>query len=301
MKVLVTGGSGFIGRALCETLAARGDRIVALLRRPAAAGHLPPGVERIQWDASSAPPPRAFDGVDTVVHLAGESVAQRWTAERKRRLRASRVDGTRNLVTALAALERRPRVLVSASAIGIYGDRGEETVSEESAPGHDFLADVCVAWEEEARQAEALGLRVTLLRIGVVLGEGGGALARMLVPFKLGLGGPIGSGRQWMSWVHRDDVVGCVLHALDQPAATGALNVTAPEPVRNLEFTRTLGAVLRRPTLFPVPGFALRLGFGEMAGVLLGGQRVLPARTTASGYSFRFPALAPALRDILRR
>lgn len=301
MKVLVTGGSGFIGRALCGALAARGDAIVAPLRRPGSAGQLPAGVERIQWDASAAPPPRAFDGVDAIVHLAGESVAQRWTAAHKRRIRDSRVDGTRRLVDALAALEPRPGVLVAASAIGVYGDRGDEIVTEESAPGRDFLAEVCVAWEGAARRAEALGLRVALLRIGVVLGPGGGALARMLPPFKLGLGGPVGSGRQWMSWVHRDDVVGLVLHTLDQPAATGALNATAPKPVRNREFTRALGTVLRRPTLLPLPAFALRFAFGEMAALLLGGQRVLPARTQASGYAFRFPALDPALRQILAR
>jgi uncharacterized protein (TIGR01777 family) len=301
VKVLVTGGSGFIGHALCHALVGRGDAVVALLRRPGAVDQLPAGTERIQWDASALPPAPAFDGVDAVVHLAGENVAQRWTATRKQRIRTSRVDGTRRLVDALAALAHRPRVLVAASAIGFYGDRGEETISEDSSPGRDFLAEVCVAWEAAARRAESLGMRVVVVRIGVVLGVEGGALARMLPPFKLGLGGPVGNGRQWMSWVHRDDVIGLVLHALDRPAVTGALNATAPEPVRSRDFARALGTVLRRPAVLPVPAFALRLAFGEMATVLLGGQRVLPVRTQANGYVFRFATLEPALRHILQR
>jgi uncharacterized protein (TIGR01777 family) len=300
MKIVVTGGTGFIGQALCEALAARGDSLVALLRQPGSAGALPAGTERLQWNATAEqPPPRAFAGAGGIVHLAGENVARRWSPERKRRIRESRVAGTRHLVEALAALDERPRVLVSASAIGIYGDRGDETLTEESPPGSDFLAEVCVEWEEAAERAAALGVRVVRVRIGVVLDSSGGALARLLTPFKLGLGGPVGNGRQWMSWVHRADVVGLILHALDQPAAAGALNATAPEPVRNRDFARTLGAVLRRPALVPVPALALRLAFGEMATVLLGGQRVLPARAEASGYRFRFPALEPALRHIL--
>ena len=300
MKIVVTGGTGFIGQALCETLAARGDSLVALLRQPGSAGTLPPGTERIQWNSTAGPPPpRVFAGVDGVVHLAGESVARRWTPERKRRIRESRVAGTRHLVEALAALDERPRVLVSASAVGIYGDRGDETLTEESPPGGGFLAEVCAEWEEAAERAAALGVRVARLRIGVVLDAGGGALDQLLPPFTLGLGGPVGSGRQWMSWVHRADVVGLILHALDQPAAAGALNATAPEPLPNRDFARTLGAVLRRPALVPVPALALRLAFGEMATVLLGSQRVLPARTEASGYRFRFPALEPALRYIV--
>lgn len=300
MKIAVTGGTGFIGQALCETLAARGDSLVALLRQPGSAGTLPPGTERIQWNSTAGPPPPcAFAGVDGIVHLAGESVARRWTPERKRRIRESRVTGTRHLVEALAALEERPRVLVSASAIGIYGDRGDETLTEESPPGRGFLAAVCVDWEEATARAAALGVRVTRVRLGVVLDAGGGALAQMLIPFKLGLGGPTGSGRQWISWVHRADVVGLILHALDQPAAAGALNATAPEPVPNRDFARTLGTALRRPARMPMPALALRLAFGEMATVLLSSQRVLPARTEASGYRFRFPVLEPALRHIV--
>jgi uncharacterized protein (TIGR01777 family) len=300
MKIVVTGATGFVGRGLCETLAARGDSLVALTRQPGSAGTLPPGTERVEWRPGVRPlPPQVFAGVDAIVHLAGESVVQRWTPERKRRIRESRVTGTRQLVEVLAAIEERPRVLVSASAIGIYGDRGDESLTENSPPGGGFLADVCVEWEAAAECAAALGARVVCLRIGVVLDAGGGALARLLTPFKLGLGGPIGSGRQWVSWVHRADVIGLILHVLDQPTAAGALNATAPGPVRNCDLARTLGAVLRRPALVRPPAFMLPLVLGEMASVLLGSQRVLPVRTEASGYRFRFPALEPALRHII--
>ena len=297
MKIAVTGGTGFIGRGLCETLAARGNSLVALLRQPGSAGTLPPGTERVEWRSGAGPPPpQVFAGVDAIVHLAGEGVARRWTPERKRRIRQSRVTGTRHLVEALAAIEERPRVLVSASAIGIYGDCGDETLTEESPPGGGFLAEVCVEWEAAAERAAALGVRVVRLRIGVVLDDGGGALAQLLTPFKLGLGGPINGGRQWISWVHRADVVGLILHALDQSAVAGTLNATAPGPVRNRDFARTLATVLRRPAFVPLPAFMLRLVLGEMASVLLGSQRVLPVRTEASGYRFRFPALESALR-----
>jgi len=300
MKIVVTGGTGFIGRGLCETLAARGNSLVALLRQPGSAGTLPPGTERVEWRSGAGPPPpQVFAGVDAIVHLAGEGVARRWTPERKRRIRQSRVTGTRHLVEALAAIEERPRVLVSASAIGIYGDCGDETLTEESPPGGGFLAEVCVEWEAAAERAAALGVRVVRLRIGVVLDDGGGALAQLLTPFKLGLGGPINGGRQWISWVHRADVVGLILHALDQSAVAGTLNATAPGPVRNRDFARTLATVLRRPAFVPLPAFMLRLVLGEMASVLLGSQRVLPVRTEASGYRFRFPALESALRHII--
>jgi uncharacterized protein (TIGR01777 family) len=301
MRILVTGASGFVGRALCQALAARGDRLVVLLRQPGSAGGLPPGTERVQWDAMTGPPPeRALAGVDAIVHLAGETVSQRWTVERKRRIRDSRVLGTRHLIDAVEHRSDRPRTLVNASAIGIYGDRGDETLAEGSPPGNGFLAELCAAWEAEARRAEGLGLRVACLRLGVVLGREGGALPRMLPPFKVGLGGPIGGGEQWMSWIHRDDVVGLVLHALEVASVTGALNATAPEPVRNRDFATTLGRVLSRPAVLPVPAPVLRLVFGEMASVLLGSQRALPERTQASGFRFHHPSLEAALRDILR-
>ena len=300
MRVLVTGATGLVGRALSDALAARGHAIVALSRHPGSAGALPPGTERIQWDALAAPAPaRAFADVDAIVHLAGETVGQRWTAARKRRIRDSRVIGTRNLLAPLAALAPRPRVLVCASAIGIYGDRGEETITESSPPGSGFLPALCTEWETAAMGAEGLGLRVVRLRIGVVLAADGGALGRLLVPFKLGLGGPVGHGRQWVSWIDRTDVVGLALHAIENPDATGAWNATAPEPVRNADLARALGAVLRRPAILPTPAFALRLAFGDMAEVLLGGQRVLPARAEASGYAFHQRSLEPALRAIL--
>ena len=300
MRVLVTGATGVIGRALCDALAARGDTIVALSRQPGSAATLPPGTERVQWDALAGPAPaRGFAGVDAIVHLAGETVAQRWTTERKRRIRDSRVTGTRNLLAPLAGLAARPRVLVSASAIGIYADRGDETLTERSPPGTGFLATVCEEWEAAATAAETLGIRVVRLRIGVVLAAEGGALARLLPPFRLGLGGPVGSGRQWVSWVARDDVVGLALHALDHPELAGALNATAPEPVRNVDLARTLGAVVHRPAILPAPAFALRLAFGEMAEVLLASQRALPAAAVAAGYVFRQPRLEPALRAIV--
>ncbi len=300
MKVLVTGATGFIGRAVAAALAARGDRLVVLARQPGSTP-LPPGTERVQWDAAAPPPRSAFDGVDAVLHLAGETIAQRWTPERKQRIRRSRVDGTRHVVDAILGLDTPPRALVSASAVGIYGDRGDEILSEASAPGAGFLADVCRDWEAEAARAAGERTRVVQLRTGVVLDAGGGALAPLLPLFKLGLGGRIASGRQWMSWVHRDDAVGLVLHALDRDDLRGPIDVTAPEPARNADFTRALAAALHRPAFFPVPASVLRVALGEAAEMLVGGQRVIPERALATGFRFRHPTLAAALRAIVER
>lgn len=276
MKVAVTGATGLIGRHLLTTLVAEGHEALAIPRR--------------------APAPLS----DAVVHLAGEPVAQRWTAESRARIRDSRVEGTRRLVESLSKLPQPPNVLVCASAIGYYGDRGDETLIEQSSPGHDFLAQVCTAWEKEAAAAEALGVRVVRLRIGVVLARDGGALASMLPPFRFGVGGKLASGRQWMSWIHIDDVTGLIAHALNAPIS-GAMNATAPEPVRNSEFTEVLARVLHRPAIFPVPAFVLRLAFGEMSEILLAGQRVLPKAAEAAGYRFQFTSLQPALADVLLR
>lgn len=297
MTVLVTGATGFIGRALVKALRARGDEVRALVRNPAAA-RAQLGTDAFPWDDGKPVPADAIEGVDAVVHLAGEGIAdKRWTAARKKRLRDSRIDGTRHVVEAIAAASPRPKVLVSGSAIGFYGDVPEGDVTEGVSAGKDFLAEVCQAWEAEARKAESLGVRVVLLRTGIVLGAGGGALAKMLLPFKLGAGGPMGSGRQWMSWIHLDDEVGLVLHALDTAGVSGPVNATAPAPARNRDFARALGRALHRPAFAPAPGFALKLLLGEMAGVvLLTGQRVLPAKAEASGYAFRHPTLEGALK-----
>lgn len=298
MQILITGGTGFIGDRLIPRLTAAGNRI-RLVGRKARLG-LPTGVEFKMWDAMSGPPPmEVLSGIDAVVHLAGEPVSQRWTPEIKRRIRESRVQGTRNLLEGLSRMEKKPEALVCASAIGYYGDRGEETLDETSPAGGGFLPQVCVAWEEEARKAEPLGIRTVTLRIGIVLGKEGGALRQMLLPFQAGVGGRLGSGQAWMSWIHVEDMVELIGFSLENQTLRGALNATAPNPVRNAEFTQVLAAVLRRPALFPVPEFVLKLLFGEMAGIILASQRVVPAAALAQGYAFRYPALSAALRDLL--
>jgi len=275
MRVTVVGASGFIGRHVSAALRNRGDEVVEASLR--------------NVDAAT----QACEGSDAIVQLAGAPVTTRWTARAKDDIRRSRVDATRALVDALAQLRTRPKVYVSASAVGYYGASETATFTESSPPGSDFLAEVCAGWEREASRAEELGMRVACIRTGVVLGHGGGALARLLPIFKLGLGGVIGSGRQWNSWIHIDDVVGIYLLAIDR--AQGALNATAPEPVRNVDFTWALASTLHRPAFLPVPSFALRTLFGEGANILTTGQRVLPERTLSLGYKFHYPQLAPAL------
>ena len=301
-KIWITGATGFVGRALIKELTEAGEAAAAFSRDPAkASSEL--GVEAARWDPMAGVlDPEALAGARAVVHLAGESVAEgRWSEAKKARIMDSRVRGTEAVVSALAALpaEKRPPVLVSASAVGYYGDRGDEELTEESAPGSDFLAEVCKAWEREARKAEALGVRVVCLRIGIVLGEDGGALSKMLTPFKLGVGGRLGSGQQWMPWIHRDDLVGLIRFAIDQGALSGPVNAAAPKPVINRDFTSILASALHRPAFLPAPGFGLRLALGEFAEVLLGSQRVLPERALEAGYSFRFPQLEGALAAIL--
>jgi uncharacterized protein (TIGR01777 family) len=300
MRVAVTGATGTIGRALVAELVQRGDEVTALSRDPAAADL---GVETLGWPdpKRERPPAGAFHGRDAVVNLLGETLAQRWSDEAKREIRESRVLATRNLVAALATLPEgeRPRTLVSQSAAGWYGPRGDESLDEDQPAGDDFLAGVVRDWEAEARKAP--GMRVVLTRTGVVLSPRGGALEKMMPFFKLGIGGPVAGGKQYVPWVHMDDVVGAILFCLDSEAASGPVNVTAPEPVTNREFSRTLGRVLRRPAFAPVPGLAVKALYGEMATIVTTGQRAVPQRLTELGYEFRRPDLEAALRDATGR
>lgn len=298
MKILVTGSTGLIGSALVSFLTTEGHSVVRLVRsRPK------PGGFEFEWDpVAGVVDSTALVGIDAVVHLAGESVAERWTEEKKARIRDSRVKGTRVLAEALAKPLQPPKVLVCASATGYYGDRGEEILREESASGSGFLAEVCREWEAAAEPAVQKGIRVINLRIGIVLSPEGGALAKMLFPFKMGMGGVIGTGKQYMSWITLDDLAGVIYHALITDTLQGPINAVAPHPVTNNEFTKTLGKVLGRPTLFPMPAFAARLAFGEMADeLLLASTRVEPARLLATGYTFRYPQLEGALRHLLRK
>jgi uncharacterized protein len=297
MTIAITGASGFIGRRLMKALTS-GNHTVRVLSRHAGT-NLPPGVQLYVWDAlKGQPPEESLEGADAVVHLAGEPIAQRWNDEVKQKIRESRATGTRNLVQALSTLRQRPAVLVCGSAIGYYGSRGEEVLTESSAPGSGFMAEVCVAWEKEADLAESLGIRVVKVRTGVVLGANGGALAKMLPPFKAGIGGKMGHGDQWMSWIHLDDLVGLIQHAISGPVR-GPVNGTAPNPVTNADFTKALGHGLGRPAIVPMPAFTLKLLFGEMSEVMLASQRVLPKAAEAASYTFRYPTLEPALENIL--
>ena len=297
MRALVTGATGLIGRALIDRL----GHAVVLTRDAERAKRKLPTVESHAWSPEAGPPRAgALDGVDVVFNLAGEPVAEgRWTADKKRRIRDSRVLGTRNLVAGLAALEKRPQVLVSASAVGYYGDRGDEEISETSPAGRGFLAEVCAEWEHEALAAADLGLRVVCVRIGIVLAQGGGALAKMLTAFRLGAGGKLGDGRQWMPWVHLDDVVGILLHASQDARIRGAMNAVGPRPVTNADFTRALAQALHRPAFLTVPKTALRLAFGEMGEILTDSQRVFPKVAEQTGYAFKHADLGLALRAAL--
>ncbi len=293
MRITLTGATGFLGRTLVQRLSANGHSICLLTRKPVTG--LAENVEIFMWDPPRvAPPAESLEMSDAVIHLAGTPVNQRWTAEAKNELRASRIDSTRTLVQSLSALGRRPPLLLSASAIGFYGERGDELLDESSSVGEGFLASLSEDWEKQANLARSLGMRVNCLRTGIVLGKGG-ALESMLPPFRFGVGGKLGTGQQWMSWIHVDDWVGMVLHLLENQIGSGPANLTGPNPVRNLEFTATLGRVLRRPALLTVPAFALKLLLGEMSTVVLMSQRVVPT----TKYEFRFPGLEAALRSLL--
>ncbi|MBZ5610663.1 MAG: TIGR01777 family oxidoreductase [Acidobacteriia bacterium] len=299
MNVTMTGASGFLGSRVIQKLLDGGHSVHVLGRKQTA--DLPVSVAFSEWNTATEPPPESLADARAVIHLAGEPVAQRWTPETKLRIRNSRVEGTRHLINALSVLPRRPGVLVCASAIGIYGSRGDEVLAESSsAGGSDFLSRLVIEWENAAQLGEALGIRVVRLRLGVVLGQGG-ALAKMLPPFRLGVGGRIGSGRQWMSWIHIEDAANLVLFAIENPLLHGPVNATAPNPVTNREFTRELAAALHRPAVLPVPRVALRLLFGEMSDVVLASQRVVPQSAERAGFHFQYPELAPALANVLAR
>ena len=307
MRVVVTGATGMIGQAVVGALLAREEEVVVLSRDAARAQRtFGDRVEAHTWaDPIGSPPPAAaLDGADGVVHLIGEPVAQRWTDEAKEAIRESRVRSTRSLVQGLLSLspDQRPRVLVSQSATGFYGPLGDQPVDEGAPAGSDFLAGVVVEWEHEAlAAASSSGVRVVVTRTGVVLSPSGGALAKMLPFFKLGIGGPVAGGRQYVPWVHLDDVVGAMLFCLGQPDATGPVNLTAPSPVTNTELSRALGRVLKRPAVLPVPGLAVKALYGEMAQIVITGQRAVPAQLQELGYGFRHPELEAALRDVLGR
>jgi uncharacterized protein len=305
MRVFLTGGTGLVGSRLVPRLLRRGDQVVLLTRRPDVARAKFSGCTVVEGDPMQAGGwADAVGECDAVIHLAGENVfARRWTESFKKLLVDSRVRSTQNVADALRRQPRRPdgqpRTLVNASAIGYYGPRGDEELAEDSPPGDDFLAGLCQDWEKAARSVEDSGVRCAMVRVGVVLDREGGALAALLRPFKLFAGGPAGSGRQWVSWVHHADLVGILLLALDNPGASGPLNGTAPNPVTNRELAKAIGRVLHRPSFFPTPGFALRLALGEVADVVLTGQRVLPKKPLALGYSFQYPTVDSALAEIL--
>jgi uncharacterized protein (TIGR01777 family) len=301
VKVLVTGASGFIGSALCDSLLVRGDTVVGLTRNPQRARATNPSVTWHPWEPTlERPPAEAFEGVDGVINLLGEKINQRWTDEAKERIIESRRTGTHNLVGTIASLKQKPRVMVSQSAIGFYGDRGDAIADESTEPGEGFDAEVVREWEKAAHEVEGAGVRLAIVRTGHVLDPSGGMLKQLLTPFRLGVGGPLAGGNQYVSWIHIDDEVGILLWALENEKVSGVVNSTAPNPVTNKELSKQLGHALGRPAVMPVPGFALDLMYGsEFGAVLKGGQRVMPRRALDLGYEFRFPELDGALADLL--
>lgn len=307
MRITISGATGLIGTAVIERLRRRDAEITVLSRDPEKAQRrlgvepgLDGGLTAVRWDPMREPAPvQALSGRDAVVHLAGEEVAQRWSGDAKSAIRDSRVLGTRNLLSSLRQASPRPAALISASAIGIYGARREEPLDEDASHGRGFLAEICEEWESEAQAASQLGVRVAIMRIGVVLSARGGALAKMLPPFKMGVGGPVAGGRQFVSWIHLDDLTGLFLAAIEHESWSGPINATAPEPVTNWQLSKALGKALHRPSLLPVPAAALKLLYGEMSEIVTTGQRVLPAKALISGYEFEHPGLDEALRSAL--
>jgi len=302
VKVLVTGATGLIGSALCDALLSRGDEVVGLSRNPTKARLANPRIAWHAWEPTlERPAVDAFDGVDGVINLVGEKINQRWTDEAKKKIMETRRTATHNLVQTIAGLERRPAVLVSQSAVGYYGDRGDDLVDESAGPGGEsFDSQVVVEWERAADEIDVKGMRLAIVRSGQILDPGGGMLAELLTPFKLGVGGPLAGGSQYISWIHIDDEVGILLWALDNEKVSGVVNATAPNPATNRDFSKALGRALGRPALVPVPGFVLDLKFGgEFGAVLRGGQRVIPKRTQELGYEFKHPGLDEALKDLL--
>ncbi|MEK6602387.1 MAG: TIGR01777 family oxidoreductase [Candidatus Binatota bacterium] len=299
MRLVIAGGTGFIGTALCARFLERGYSLT-LLTRSSSPRAISPNKRWLTWNPPSPGPwEETIDGADGVINLAGEPIAaRRWTETQKEKLRSSRIDTTRAIVRAIAKAKEKPKFLLNASAVGYYGPHGDETLTEGSSPGNDFLARICADWENEAKKAEDYGLRMIRLRTGIVLGKGGGALAKMVFPFKLFVGGHLGKGKQWMSWIHMEDEIGLIFFLLENPEAHGVVNATAPNPVTMKEFCKTLGDALNRPSWAPVPAFALYLLLGEMAEMFLTGQRVLPAQAQKLGYTFRYPNIHEALRSL---
>jgi uncharacterized protein (TIGR01777 family) len=300
MRVAITGGSGFIGSAVAREMGGAGHEVVILTRDVANVNTLPPNTRAVEWDGKTgAGWASLLDGDTAIVHLAGESIAAgRWNESRKRRIRESRVESGRAVMAAIRQAKEKPKMLLQGSAVGFYGPCGDEVVTEGHPPGTDFLADVCVDWEASTADAEALGVRRALLRTGIVLSGDGGALPKMALPFRLGAGGPLGGGRQWVPWIHLADEVGAIRFLLERDDAGGPFNLTAPQPLTNRDFSRALGKALHRPSLAPAPGFVLRLVLGEMADMLLNGQRAVPQRLLEMGFAFRFPEALPALRNL---
>ena len=296
MKVLVIGGSGFIGSALGRELSGAGHQVVVSTRKKTTSR------KKLTWNPPELIAPDVISKFDAVINLAGENVfSERWTSERKEKIRSSRVDTTKALVQSMRASTNPPKVLINASAIGYYGPHGDEDVNEGAPPGSDFLAGVCEEWEAAALKANEPGVRVVITRFGLVLGEGGGALSKMLGPFKAFIGGYIGSGKQWMSWIHIDDITGFIRYALENESVSGQFNVTAPKPVTNREFSSALGKVIGRPSFFPVPALALKLALGEFGDVLLTGQRAIPGKAVKAGYTFKHTDVNEALKAILKK
>jgi uncharacterized protein len=300
MKVVVTGATGLVGKVLVRQLLEAGDEVIVLTRNPTKANLiLGNKCHYHQWiNTQELPPSEALEGAEAVINLMGETISERWSEQHKKRVYDSRVIGTRRLVEAIEKCSNKPNVLVSTSAVGIYGNRGTEDITESSSLADDFLARVCKDWETEANKASAIGLRVAIIRVGVVLGRGGGALAKMLPIFKLGGGGPVGSGAQMMSWVHVEDVAAMFIEGARNKSLSGAFNGTAPAPVSNAEFSKTLGKVLHRPAFMPAPAFAMKIAFGEMSQILLEGAKVLPSRFMQQNFPFRFPQLTSALENV---
>ena len=293
MKILITGGTGFIGTPLSHELRKSGHKVVVTTRRSS------DSPEKITWHPPERIPSDVMEGFDAVINLAGEPIAPgRWNGEKKEKILMSRINTTRALVESIKKADRKPEVLISASAVGYYGAHGDEYVTEDTPPGWDFLADVCKQWESEAQKAMQLGVRVVITRFGGVLESDGGALPQMIIPFKFFLGGPIGSGKQWFSWIHRDDVVGIIQYALKNETLTGPVNATAPNPVTNREFSKALGRAFGSPSWFPVPGFIVKLTLGELGSVLLTGQRVVPEKAVKEGYDFKYIDVDQALKAI---
>jgi uncharacterized protein len=301
MRILVTGASGRIGKALCDELLKRGDEVVGLTRGPEKAAAAQPQVTWHDWEPTlERPTEAAFEGVDGVVNLVGEKINQRWSDDAKRKIMDTRRVATHNLVGTIDGLAAKPKVLVSQSAVGYYGDRGDEILDESSAPGEGFDSTVCAEWEKAAHEIDAAGVRLAIVRTGQVMETEGGILGELLLPFKLGLGGPLAGGKQWFPWIHLSDEVGILAWALDTDSVSGVVNGTAPNPVTNKDWSKALGKALGRPAVLPIPGLAVEVKFGrEFGKVALGGQRVLPKRTEELGYGFKYPQIDGALRDLV--